>query len=1707
VAILLIHTQIGLAVPASAAQAAEEKRPMGSTVARPAVAPKVEVNRRLPQVTSPPALPTFSAAPTDGELFRARVFDEPLVPIGPPTSTAENQALAAAVLSYLARGESEDVGPVVAFLDRHPQSAWRASLLTNLGIVYRRTGYFTRALSSWEEAWDLAKQAQDPRSRATADRAVGELAELSARLGRFERLQALFAELDGRAVSGSAAEKISGAQAGYWLMQNKPEDAFRCGPMAIDRILAYQNPNYRRDPRLIESRSTINGTSLLQMRDFAASLGLRMRIARRGPDADVVVPAMVHWKAGHFAALVREEHKRFLVQDPTFGDELWMTRKAVDDEASGLFLVPEGPLPAGWEAVGDATGAQVWGKGNTSSSDPEHTKKASHKECKQCPTSPPAGMARYSVHSLLVSLNIADVPVGYSPPRGPAVTFEVTYNQRDSFQPQIPSFSNLGPQWTFDWLSYVEDNPSNPSQSVTVYMRGGGRETFSGYDAGTQSYAPHMESRATVARTSSSPIRYERRLPDGSVEVFGQADGAGSFPRRIFMTEWKDPQGNAVTYTFDATLRMVAAQDAIGQVTTLSYEHPTDTLKITKVTDPFGRYSQFDYNAGGQLSRITDVIGIESEFEYGPGDFIRALTTPYGTTRFTFGQAGTQRWIETEDPLGARERVEFRHLAPGIPQTDPASTVPTGVTISNSWLSYRNTFYWDKRAMALHPGDYTKARITHWLHTVDVNVASGVKESEKLPLENRVWYTYPNQTSPGFVGSMGSPEAVARVLDDGATQVYRYEYNSKGKKIKETDPLGRETVYVYGTGSTPDADQANGSGIDLLQVKQKNGGSYDVLASYTYNAQHLPLTSTDAAAKTTTYTYNAQGQLVTTETPPRAGITENRTTIYAYDTNGYLQSVTGPAAGATTSLTYDGYGRVRTATDSEGYVLTQDYDALDRPTKTTYPDTTYEETTYNKLDAEKQRDRLGRWTHTFRDALRRPVATRDPAGRTTTMQWCSCGSMDKLVDANNNATSWERDLQGRVTKEIRADNSTREYTYETTTSRLKNIKDAKAQEIQYSYLLDSRLQQVSYPTAQIATPTVSFTYDAVFPRLATMADGTGATVFGYHSIGTTPPLGAGRLATVDGPYTNDTASYGYDERGRVVNRTLNGVTSSWAYDALGRLSSQGDPIGTFGYAYVGTTGRLQSVTYPNGQLSSYGYLPNSGDQRLQEIHHKTSASGTTLSRFTYVYDAVGNIKTWTQQYGALAANAYDFGYDPADQLTASAYRTTDPTPALLKRYAYAYDPAGNRTTEQVDDSPVASVHNNVNRLTSQDGGGALTFKGTVSEPATVTVQSKPAPVTGGNVFAGSAQVTPGTNTLAVVATDPSGNTRTNTYQVSVATTPKTQSYDANGSLISSATKTYEWDGRNRLLRVLENASEIARFSYDGLGRRAQKIAGGVTRTYVYGGVDIIEERLSAGGTIRYVQGPGIDRPLASVDGAGAVSYYLADHLGSIVQATNNAAGVTLTRQYDPYGALLSGATTSGYAFTGREWDAESNLYYYRARYYDPYIGRFISEDPIGLAAGDTNFYAYTSNMPLIAKDPFGLTVVVSRMPYFIYSRLPRLMRPKPQRGGPIQEPPNQPKPMNPAEQSRYRKFIEDQLRESPYRGKQAAEDQGEFTETLTDPFKPLLRPPPPFGEGGGGDGGFGGPFGSGTCPVSAPRPLPPSDSPCTEEMYKLGMCA
>jgi RHS repeat-associated protein len=243
----------------------------------------------------------------------------------------------------------------------------------------------------------------------------------------------------------------------------------------------------------------------------------------------------------------------------------------------------------------------------------------------------------------------------------------------------------------------------------------------------------------------------------------------------------------------------------------------------------------------------------------------------------------------------------------------------------------------------------------------------------------------------------------------------------------------------------------------------------------------------------------------------------------------------------------------------------------------------------------------------------------------------------------------------------------------------------------------------------------------------------------------------------------------------------------------------------------------------------------------------------------------------------------------------------------------------------------------------------------------------------GNVFEANLQMVAGNNTVSVEATDVSGNLTTKNYQVNVSGSGATYSYDPNGNLVEKVegadTWAYEWNAENQLTRVTKNSIEQARFKYDPLGRRVEKVAGSTIITTTYDAEDPFREANGLS-TVTYVQGEGTDEPLAVDDGA-ALSYFHADGLRSVGKTTSTAGGVTLTRRYDAWGNLELGGTAGGSAFTGREHDPETGLAYYRARYYDPRTGRFMSADPLGFLA-DINFYRYVFNQPTLLGDPSGL---------------------------------------------------------------------------------------------------------------------------------------
>lgn len=467
-------------------------------------------------------------------------------------------------------------------------------------------------------------------------------------------------------------------------------------------------------------------------------------------------------------------------------------------------------------------------------------------------------------------------------------------------------------------------------------------------------------------------------------------------------------------------------------------------------------------------------------------------------------------------------------------------------------------------------------------------------------------------------------------------------------------------------------------------------------------------------------------------------------------------------------------------------------------------------------------------------------------------------------------------------------------------------------------------------------------------RVTRSVDGSGrATEFGYDANG--------NLEAVLLPNGNG-ITYVYDDRDRLLSRTDSlGQIETWTYDPMGRIETYTDRKGQeTGFEYD-PIGRPVLTTYDDGSTVSVAY-----DDANRIVGMTDSVSGS----MSWEYDGAGRVLAAHSPQGSVAYTydtagrrvsrtagsqaAVEFQYDTADRLTRvlqgseavefeydDANRLIETVLPNDVRSGYAYNAAGQLTGIawlKPDGSPLGDLgyaYNPQGRLTTQTGS----FASSILPVATA-----------------------GTNTF-------DDNQRQTSHQ-GVALT-----YDANGDLIGDGTRTYVWNARGQLAQIKQGANTLASFAYDAMGRRYAKTEAGVTTQYLYDGLDVVEE--SRNGTARPVlTGLGMDERYARTDGAGR-TYFLTDMLGSTRALTDASGAVVQRYDYTSYGdtAQTAPGFDNPYRYTGREQDA-SGLYYYRARYYSPGLGRFISEDQIGLAGG-FNPYAYVGGNPVGYRDPSG----------------------------------------------------------------------------------------------------------------------------------------
>jgi RHS repeat-associated protein len=796
-------------------------------------------------------------------------------------------------------------------------------------------------------------------------------------------------------------------------------------------------------------------------------------------------------------------------------------------------------------------------------------------------------------------------------------------------------------------------------------------------------------------------------------------------------------------------------------------------------------------------------------------------------------------------------------------------------------------------------------------------------------------------------------------------QTTAYEYNGLNKLTKITDALNNATTYEYDTLgnriSSTATDAQTGSPAHTTYYESNNLGwntkTTDAIGrefTTTYDAVGNAIAQVETGLRTTTNTYdklNRQTQVtMTSGAQTRTDTTvydmvgniisstdaENNTTQYQYDALN-RRTKTIDAKAQDTDYTYDAVGNLFEVIDTPTRKIVYTYDNLNRRTDVKDAENIVTHTAYNEFGeaiaiTQNYGGIVTRTTQYEYDKLGRKQKTIDPLNHVTVTTYDEADNVTSVTDANNNKTQYQYDKLNRQTKVIDANNITTQINTYDGFGNIKSIKDASGNLTQSEYDLLDRLTKTIDPRSK-------------------------ETIQAYDGLGRVLSIKE-RNARI--------RTFAYDINDNLTTETWdNGTKLTYAYDKVGNLTSSVDAssntTNTYGYDAIY---QLTSAATSNSTVRfEYDY-----DEFGDLVQRKDLQGTLTIATLDYTYNNNHQLTNLIQSGVGLATQTIEMSYDKLSQLR-KIDRVVASNPGHLVT-DYDYDGAGRLfDIKNKFNTNVISNYNygydNGNRLNGKSGtdGISTVAYGNDNQISSVTSISLPNESYSFNALGiRSGWVTDTVDKRRVLSDG--------TYQYQ---------YDDEGNLTqkkeisTGKVTTYVWDYRNRLSRVNLSDGSIVEYGYDAEDRRVgKKINGVTTEKYVYDGDDIALV-VNAAGTIveRYLYGDGTDNVLSRVS-AGTTVWSLGDRQGSVVDVVDEGGNVLSHFVYDSFGNGT--ATTSAdfrFGYTGRELDIETGLYYYRARYYDSGLGRFISEDPIGFGAGDTNLYRYVNNNPTNYTDPSG----------------------------------------------------------------------------------------------------------------------------------------
>ena len=1016
------------------------------------------------------------------------------------------------------------------------------------------------------------------------------------------------------------------------------------------------------------------------------------------------------------------------------------------------------------------------------------------------------------------------------------------------------------------------------------------------------------------------------------------ADGVNVSNLLHAMKSYTLPRGNSMTFEYYENGRVFRHTDTLGETAAFTFN---DFRRETVMVDERGLERRYFFDADGNPLQTIEEQGSYREYTYDPTDPGKRLTR--------------------RDPMGMVTGYAYDANGNVTKITQPSSA-------TQEFYDF-NAFNQPRRIKDMR-GNWTilrydaKGNLTDEIHTSSAYTPAPCPASDcAIPLAANIvaWSRHQYDI-------YGNPTKTIHVKDFSA---------GTGSSVE----TAYDTNGLYPVSVTRRGDK-NGDGVISADEFDSAALEYDTLGrlkvgidkswhpiTLNYDSVNRVTSASDPTGRTRNYAFDSNGNRVHEELVANGNLADSAT--WQYDLSD-RRSLAIDAAGNATRWEYDPAGNSIKVTDPDNYSVAFEYDAMNRPVLA--------------------RDKAGHTVATAYQLDGQPRVATDPEGNSIAYEYYDStkdGRLKRILDPMNRATSYDYDAAGNVV----------------------SVTDNQG------YVSLGYYDELNRPVRQVG------------PAVAADAGRSPVACTRYDALGHIAEIWAGATSDVSAatcdfsgdPNIKKQVSFQYDDFDRKLKETdALGNVQTWQYDRYSNVIQYIDAKGqtTVMEWDYGHLLKKRTVKNANGSVyRTYTYTRNPLDQVTRT--EVTNGSGKLILATNTDYDSAHRVKKLTDLRNlgaAVFSHSQTYSYSPGGLLNTTQHddgaRTDylyDPVGRLIGIWApnddyvvFAHDKAGRLTEKWLPNGITAryewNADNTLATLTNRVGDTdqliltrhsygynglgrkqtALDRSGLLTQPALNQSWSYDA-LDNRVAAAASVALFDAANQLIELRNGSATGTLLSAFV-----------YDANGNLskkcqggsvtrtatncTGKSVTTLTWDAEDRLVGVsTPTGSET--YTYDAEGRRINKTSNGVATNDLYDGADITAEVDNAGRRlVTYTHGPNMDDPLIRIT-PNQTLYYHADGLGSIVATSNPGGSVISSQLYDAWGNRTnSSGTIPTYGYTGREPDA-TGLIYYRARYYDPSIGRFISRDPAGMPDG-INRYAYVGNDPVNLVDPSGLVDIM-----------------------------------------------------------------------------------------------------------------------------------